>query len=211
MSAWVPPRDWSSGITVIAASGPSLTAEQLEYARGRAARILVINNAHELAPWADAIYACDADWWDHYGPTVAIAERWTQCPDQHHATLHARQRATAAKWDLHLAPSQPGKGLGAGIVHWGSNGGHQAINLAALFGARKIVLLGYDFQATGGRSHFHGDHPGRLNKPNHYEGWMKAMEDMAADLLRAGVSVFNASPETALACFPQVPLAEALK
>jgi hypothetical protein len=98
-------------------------------------------------------------------------------------------------------------GLGLDMIHTGGNSGYQALNLAYLWGARKINLLGFDMQRTGGRTHFHGDHQG-LNNP--YDGmlqqWVKNFEMMARDLKAAGVEVLNATRETALTCFERISI-----
>lgn len=205
-------NDWSAGTTVVAASGPSITVEQLEFCRGRA-HVLVINNTHELAPWADAIYACDAEWWDHYGPTVRIAERWSMVPKGNPGgwSLPARQKAAGERWGLKLIPGGPGQGLGLDCIHYGSNSGYQAINLAFLFGARRIVLLGYDFQNTGGRKHWHPDHPDGMNKNNNFTAWGRKFVPLVADLNQHGVTILNASAQTALAAVPRISLEQALE
>ena len=52
---------------VVVASGPSLTAEDVDYCRERAA-VIVVNDNYKLAPWADVLYAADPEWWDlHQG------------------------------------------------------------------------------------------------------------------------------------------------
>lgn len=51
---------------VVVGAGQSLTEDQLAHVKGRA-RVIVANNAYHLAPWADALAACDSKWWRHYG------------------------------------------------------------------------------------------------------------------------------------------------
>lgn len=98
-------------------------------------------------------------------------------------------------------------------IHCGLNSGYQAIGLAFLFGARFITLLGYDMAHTGGRTHWHGDHPGKLNNAggSRFPHWRSEMAPLATELERQGVRVINASRRTALKCFPRRPLEEALQ
>ena len=64
---WRVPRLWPDATVVCIGSGPSLTAEDVDYCRGRA-KVIAINNAYQLAPWSDVLYACDGAWWDwHQG------------------------------------------------------------------------------------------------------------------------------------------------
>lgn len=93
-----------------------------------------------------------------------------------------------------------------GEVNSGLNSGFQAINLAYHFGARRIVLLGYDMQHTGGKTHWHGDHPRGLTNAEGISSWVKYFRPLAEDLARLGVEVVNCSTDTALTCFTRAPL-----
>lgn len=105
--------------------------------------------------------------------------------------------------------SRPGLGKKA-MVHFGENSGYQAINLAYLFGASKIILLGFDMQTTSGKSHWHGDHPAGLNRNSPLKQFARNFNALAQDLSAEGVDVFNATRETALDCFPKVKLEDVL-
>jgi len=191
---------WAGQAAVVAASGPSLRREQLDRVRGRA-RVLAVNDAWRLAPWADALYACDGAWWDHHGGVAGFAgAKWTQ------------DAAAAARWGLRRVASVDASGLSfdPALIHQGMNSGYQALNLALHFGARAVVLLGFDLRLVDGRRHFFGDHPGALNKRSEYRRWCAAFEEAAPFLVRAGVTVMNATPDSALTCFPAVPLEDAL-
>lgn len=112
------------------------------------------------------------------------------------------------KYDLEWVRSHNGAGLSRDpeVINEGANSGYQAINLAYHAGARRIVLLGFDMQRTGDRSHWFGDHPGRLNVPSPYEAFRRNFGPLAADLAAEGVEVINASRETALECFRRAAL-----
>jgi hypothetical protein len=59
-------RAWEGKTVVCIAGGPSLTKEQLELVRAArerdAVRVIVINDAYLIAPWADVLYFADARW-----------------------------------------------------------------------------------------------------------------------------------------------------
>ena len=57
--AWRAGGQWAGDTCCILATGPSLTPDQAEYAKGKA-RVIAVNDAWRLAPWADILYACDA-------------------------------------------------------------------------------------------------------------------------------------------------------
>ncbi len=193
-------KGWSA--CVIAASGPSLCSADLDLVHASGLPLIVVNDAWRLAPWADVLYACDAAWWRHHAQALSAfkGERWTQ------------DEAASQDFRLHRVRGRDGVGLCSepGTVHFGRNGGFQALNLAWHFGARRIVLLGYDMQNTGGRTHFFGEHPMHLVRTNVFAGYIEHFERLAVDLRKHGVEVINATRETALACFHRKPLEMAL-
>jgi hypothetical protein len=62
-------------IAVIVASGPSASSVNLEAIRGRAF-VVAVNESWRLCPWADALYACDPEWWEDRGPSEADFPGW---------------------------------------------------------------------------------------------------------------------------------------
>lgn len=88
------------------------------------------------------------------------------------------------------------------------NSGAGAAALAAHWGAERIVMLGYDCQRTGGKAHWHGDHPAGLGNAGSLDKWPAQFRQLAQHLVR--LDVINCSRETALAVFPRRPLDEVL-
>lgn len=200
------PSKLAGATFVCIASGPSLTREDCDRVqkwRDRCGgRVIVINTSFRLAPWADVLYACDLKWWEETSAEVRAetsADLWTQSTE------------AARRFGLNLVKGRGGEGLGRDLIHLGGNSGYQVINLAYLWGARRIVLLGYDMQPTGGRSHWHGDHPWKaagVKPPT--RSWLPRFSKLAADLAAEGVEVINATRETALRCFPRADLEDVL-
>lgn len=75
-------------------------------------------------------------------------------------------------------------------------------------GASRVVLLGYDCQHTGGRAHWHGDHPRKLGNAGSVDKWKFHFRKLAKELL--GIEIVNATRQTALEAFPRVSLEDAL-
>jgi hypothetical protein len=200
---------WPGSVIVCIASGPSLTIDDVSLVEEwRTApvreprRVIVVNTTYKAAPWADVLYACDAAWWNLHIQDVResfAGEPWTL------------QNFAAKKHRLHEMPSDAKPGLGRKVMHLGGNSGYQAVNMAYLFGARRIILLGYDMQRTGGRSHWHGDHPKGLRNTSPFASWIARFKVLAKDLREAGVEAVNATRETALLGFERVDLREALR
>lgn len=194
------PRCWPGETVTILGGGPSLTPVDVAAVRGQT-RVIALNNAYQLAPWADVLYACDQKWWTWHqgvpsftGPKFSIAASdpvtW---PDvqvlQNTGVLGLERQPTGLRTGYHS--------------------GYQAMNLAVHLGAARILLLGYDLKVGGaGRTHWHGDHPDR--QPSPYAAMLEAFPSIVAPLQDVGVEVINCSPGSALRCFPCQPLAEAL-
>src|SRR6185503_19111154 len=67
-------RGWTD--CIVAATGPSLTADVAEQCRGH--RVLAVNDAYRRIPFAEALYAGDADWWEvHAGCPDFAGEKWS--------------------------------------------------------------------------------------------------------------------------------------
>lgn len=193
--------------TICVASGPSLSDDQCEIAEGAQRRrdcsVIAINDNWRRVPNADVLYACDGAWWEMHSVAVRQSFRgqcWTQ-------------DAKAAKLRPWLSVigviRRPGLTTDPARICLGGNGGHQAINLAYLFGARRILLIGYDMQNTGGRAHWFGDHPKPLTQ-GHPRSFIAAFSTLAEEAALRDLDIINCSVESALTCFQRMTLAEAL-
>lgn len=198
------PRCFEGGAVVCIGGGPSMTMEDVEYCQMVRIPAIAVNNAYHLAPWASILYAADDIWWRHHIRDVDAkfhGQRWTQS-------------ITAAKeFGLnHIILSDlPGLSDDPNTIHSGGNSGYQALNIAYLTGAVRIVLLGYDCQRTNGMDHWFGKHPGNLNQGMDFDDWIEAFRSAAAHLRMADVGVVNASRQTALDCFVRQPIQRAFK
>lgn len=139
----------------------------------------------------------------HGEATRAFAgERWTQ---RQLGDKDPREAAVAKLHGLRVIDGEDKPGLGRERLHYGGNSGYQAINLAYLWGARQILLLGFDMHKAE-KAHFFGDHPGRLNAGTNYAQFLPYFEPLARDLAAEGVRVINCTRTTALQCFERAPL-----
>lgn len=217
---------WHGKRAFILACGASLTLEQvaLVEAAREGAGVIAVNDAYLVAPWADVHYAADSHWhqWHMDGipkPTLGLTaedvrKRWASFAGQK-CTI---QNSGANVMDPHVHMLRnrdyPNNGVGLSIDPFalvtGRNSGFQALNLAVLAGAKKIILLGFDGQpSAAGRDHFHGGHP-RPTPPAAYPLYRQAMSAAENALLDLGVEVVNCSPGTAIDAFPKKRLEEVL-
>jgi hypothetical protein len=145
------------------------------------------------------LYACDHKWWKHhYDPSFKLTnmELWTQDPQAH------------KDFDLNWVQGRSQPGLGEDCVHFGGNSGYQAINLAYLWGAKRIILVGFDCKPVGGKDHWFGQHPRGMTQIQPYQIWLDHFKRLAIDLWARNVRVINCSPDSALDCFPKQAIEE---
>jgi hypothetical protein len=153
-----------------------------------------------MVPDADYLYACDPQWWAIHIDDVRKVFRG-KLYTQYHTDEGKKE---AKRLGIEAIQGAHNKGLGRGMLHFNSNSGAQAINLAYLLGARSIGLLGYDMGATG-RTHFFGEHPKGLQNGN-YEKYVPEFNKLAKDLEQEGVEVINCTRKTLLTQFKQQTL-----
>lgn len=196
----IKPR-WQGKRCVVAATGPSLTPKVAEAIRSE--HIIAVNDAYRLIPWADVLYACDAHWWDHHGVPLFPNQLWSSHDDKLNPKLKC-----AKQYGLHLVAGRYGQGFSydPSFIHYGSNSGFQAINLAILFGANRIVLVGFDMRGT---EHFFGKHPPELRSNLNNLDFQRFIPEMrvAARGLPEHIKIVCATP-SALDCFEYVPLSQ---
>ncbi len=148
-------RIWTGETVAILATGPSLCQEDVDYVKGKA-RVICVNDSWRLAPWADALYACDPAWWRwHDGVKSFDGPKWSIA----HEAWSDRLRKSFPDVARLKNTGETGLEVDPAGLRTGRNSGYQAINLAVHYGARRIVLLGYDLQRTDGKAHFFGNHP----------------------------------------------------
>jgi hypothetical protein len=78
------------------------------------------------------------------------------------------------------------------------NSGAAVVSMAAYFGAKRIILIGYDCHKKG-KAHWHGDHPKGLGNAGTVHQWPAKFRKLAERL--TDVEIINCTPGTALTCF----------
>lgn len=161
---------------------------------------MAVNSAIFMAPFAPKVFAGDESWWRLHDPFLGWfkGDRYTIC-------------SNAARYE---AMRLPRSGKPADDRVFGNNSGVQAISLAIMFGAQRILLLGFDCRWQPGRAHCHGDHPERLadgtrgvSNPQTAEGWIDEHERLADAF---GDRIINCTRDTALDCYRRMSLSEAI-
>lgn len=152
--------------------------------------MIVANTTFRIAPWADALFAMDRAWWEEHFAEVSadfVGQRFTCNP------LPARYGVTKLSKPAYNAHGNSGAGC---------------VSLAALGGAGRVLMLGFDCQHTGGMSHWHGNHPRSLGNAGQVDRWPAKFRELQRSI--GNVEVINASRVTALDVFPRMTLEDAL-
>lgn len=151
--------------------------------------MIVANTSFRAAPWADALFAMDRQWWQEYHQEVAQVFRG--------------ERFSSNSVGHGVTRMPPGTFKPYG------NSGAACVSLALSAGAKRIVMLGFDCQRTGGQSHWHGDHPRGLGNAGAMPKWPAKFQELASDA--AGrAEILNATRDTALTMFERRSLEQCL-
>lgn len=212
--------DWAGQTVVLIGGGSSLTRDQVNVVAKahavRRAKCVAINDAYHLAPWSDILYAADARWywWQQHGKASAGLGLSPECVRRNWAAFGGQKcsiesSSMVADESVHFLRNTHGSAHGLGLscdprsLVTGRNSGFQALNLAVLAGAKRIVLLGFDGgKGRDGRSHWFGDHPEATPDAvySYFRQAMSAAENALNDL---GVEVLNCSPGSMIDSFPK--------
>lgn len=186
-------------------NGASLTMDDLALLNREDVRVIVVNDVFQWAPWAYALYSADYRWWKARIDDVRKSA--------FRGRLLALDETAVADFKLEYVHCEDLQKPLGGIapdrnsIRHGYSGGFQALHIARNCGATRVLLLGYDYGATGqGRAA-----PAAFGYSISDFATMTRAFDVAAPLYAAeGVDVVNCSRETALTCFRRAPIAEAL-
>lgn len=187
---WTVPREWSGARCFILAGGASLQLAAIPRLQGR---IIAIKQTVALRPDADVMFVAGRDdpqrcapYFPLYtGPRIICRSGYPGFPDR--VLCLQRSKEAYSRDPTHLA---------------GLDAGSSAINLAALFGATEIVLLGIDM--TGGR--WVKKHHMPVIPQRHFDLHLGSLNRMAPELEADGIRVVNCSPVSAVTCFERQPL-----
>lgn len=205
--------------TFIVAGGPSLAAMDLSGLRGQP--MIVVNQSFKLFPGATVHFSADQTWVQKHGPEFSSQWRGQYSAfcryefkgDRRHGPLHKvvyRQLRSAV-------------GVKGRVYHdrgfetrmnclRGNNSGGFAINLSYHLGARLVVLLGFDMQMKGHQMHWYEESPRSVmgNQSTFSNIFLPVMNSAAEPAKEAGMRIFNATPCSALTCYPPALLEDFL-
>lgn len=186
-------RCWEGQDVYILGGGPSLAQVDVRRLMGR--NVIAINMAYRLAPWFPVIYLAD--------PKLFL--RWQSELSGYPGTVLTTAGPLRGRRDV-LALRHDHKRFGLSTkqeeVYWNRSSGACAIDIAAHLGARRVILFGYDMRRVDGRSNWHDYY--QTDNDDTYALFRQPFAKIAADLRVQGIECINATPGSALTCFPIV-------
>lgn len=211
---WHPPKLWPGRTVYIIGGGPSI--KELDLTPLHKERVIGCNDAYSLGSWVDVCYFGDYGWIEIHN------KEWIKRPDgTEHPGLFVFPglKVTCApsiktindKSILRLERRPAGICLLPGKIAWNTNTGFSAINLAIIFGAKKIVLVGFDMKLEDGESNWHHnlkDSPNAILFKKFKSGSIRMMKELAEKC--PDVEIINANPDSALNCFPKMKFEECI-
>lgn len=223
---WQVPRIWEGGDVWILGGGPSVPKQfdipdkvvqsvvsgkelpsiyspYMSFLHDK--HVIGINVAYLIGDWIDMVFFGDASFFLPHQQRLAA---WSGLKVSCHAGVNKHN------WVKYL-PKQNEKTRGIstnpGMVSWNGNSGAAAISVAAHTGAKRIVLLGFDMNLDGNRQHWHdlyhrGDKPNLKKLP--FNRHLRGFPDIAKDARHLGITILNASPDSAITVFRKVTVKE---
>jgi len=177
--------------------GPSLRSFDFELLRGQV--VVTINDASRYLPWATALFSADVMWMANRKEHIQSfgGERYLAIPPDQRGEFRGVQYLTRLRL-LGLSEVQ-------GSVHFGGTSGYAALNLAALKGAKQIILLGFDYSGT---DRWYPDYSwsSRGRGQSEHEEWARNFNTTVMSLAANHAFVVNASPDSRIAAFPKATL-----
>ncbi len=197
---WEIPKLWEGQTCYILGGGPSLNL--VDIARLKGQRVIAVNNAYRMAPWADVLYFMDCAWyaWHKLELLDFTGLKVTTCE-------HAKEEL-----GIKFLKRGQRQGIDSRNDHLvrGTNSGYGALSLAIKFGVKKIFLLGYDMRKVDGKDNFHGDHKREVQKGIYSKQFVPMFDTLVDHCATDEIEVFNATPDSDLKAFPIIGIEEAM-
>lgn len=194
---------WRGETAVILGCGPSLTRDQCDFVRGRA-RVVAINNAYLLAPWAEVLYFGDERWLNDFGN--GNRKEFVAFSGERVTIEEAGKKPGDPRFHILRNIGVEGLSTDRSGIYNGRSSVYAAINWIVLAGVTRIMLLGCDFRHIDGMDHFEGGgHPLPTDELT-LDSLRKHFRSLERPLSACGIEVVNATPGTKLETFPRIPL-----
>lgn len=163
--------------------------------------VIAINGAYKLGLWVDVCIFGDNGW---YLSNRRALAKWPNLKVSC-APWFSNKEGPALE-GIKYVPKTPvtvrGLSTSPKCILWGYHTGASAINLATLFGAKRIYLIGFDMRLSEeGNSHWHFEY-GTARKSPPFRRHLAVYPFIAADAKKMGIEIINLSPNSAIKDIP---------
>jgi len=202
------PQLFKGQTVYVLGGGPSLRELQdSDLLKGRAT--LAVNNALYLGNWVSTLFFGDAKWywWNKDRVTQYAGPKYSL-----NIVVEGRDKSVVDEPDIQLIRKARTFGCSSdpGGIGWNRSSGAGAIDLARMMGASRVVLLGFDMRRVNDEKNYRKHENDGKTNPNPWPCFIAGFEKLATATNAIGFEVLNATPETALECFPKINLTDAL-
>lgn len=169
--------------------------------------VIAVNMAYRIGDWIDAVIFGDSGYFAKERATLATFPG---------LRISCNPVSKAEHWVKTLGrDGQKSKGISTNptMISWNGNTGAAAINLAVHFGAKRIMLLGFDMNIDGNRmQHWHdlyGKGPvsdDRRKRKLPFARHLQGFPVIAEDAKKLGVQIINVSANSEITCFPKMTI-----
>lgn len=191
---WPIPRDWPGERCFVLCTGESLQKQRklVPQLRGR---IIAVKHAVLLRPDADVLFLSGEG-------TADVARELIPKFAGTHVIVRGRSDSSLPSSVKRVTRTKDHTRWSELPNHvTGRDSGTSAINVATLFGATEIILLGFDM--VGGH---YCPHPLQYPPESHFVRHMEVLPALAADAQARGIRIVNCSPISRVDCFERQPL-----
>lgn len=159
--------------------------------------IICTNNAYLLYPEAMILFFMDKYWFNNHEKKIKEVFQGTT------VTCDNTQKKFFLENGVeHVFLRGENRGLSSALDKLnGCNSGHMSINLAALMGYKKIVLLGFDMNVQVEKSHYHDGHPRETKKDRYTTHFLPGMKSIAPLQEQFVIKIYNINRESAIRDF----------
>jgi len=214
---WVAPKLWPNRTVFVLGGGTSLASLDLTLIHDQ--RVIGVNDAYLLGDFVDTMIFSDSKWYfsQHQKPLRKFAGLKVST---NKLTLSEPGIRTLQRMSSPIC-TMPG------CIGWARNTGLAAVNLALIFGASTIVLLGFDMYKAPCKINGRGFNADQVHSVEHeYTNWHKninpadqsdqfpifidGFKSAAHAINLLDVRVVNANPKSKIDCFEKMPYEEAV-
>jgi hypothetical protein len=175
--------------------------------------VIGTNLAYKLGDWVSVLYFADASWYRNNMNALTTFKN-LKVTDVRRVKNRPPTEAENHKNIKKLVRSNDeGLSTDPEVLNWNKNSGAAAINLAVLFGATRILLLGFDMKPNGaGATHWHAGDPCYLKptRARNFERFQSRFPRIAEDAKELGVEILNVNENSAINEFEKVHIKEVL-